>query len=258
MKFDTLGSRENPAILMIHGMFCNADMVKRFAQYMQDDYYIILPTLSGHYEGSDDYESKEAEAKAILHYLHEQGITKLAMLQGTSTGAEVALEFARICDIEIQHYFYDGGPFFDFPRWFKSIMRKKFDGFVSLVNNKTTDEAREALMNNSFVKALIGKNSAAYEGALTDFCEVGRHATKKSVKNVVETCYACKLPSFDEETQRRFIFLFSAKEPARKSEKRLKKQYPYAEYRIVEGYGHGGLQIAEPQKYADCLKDILK
>ncbi len=179
MKFDTLGSRENPAILMIHGMFCNADMVKRFAQYMQDDYYIILPTLSGHYEGSDDYESKEAEAKAILHYLHEQGITKLAMLQGTSTGAEVALEFARICDIEIQHYFYDGGPFFDFPRWFKSIMRKKFDGFVSLVNNKTTDEAREALMNNSFVKALIGKKFSRLRGRIDRFLRGGQACHQK-------------------------------------------------------------------------------
>ena len=167
------------------------------------------------------------------------------------------MEVARISDIEIEHYFYDGGPFFDFPKWFKAIMRKKFNGFVDLIGGKSPEQARKAIMENSFIKALIGKNASAYEGVLTDFCEVGRHATKKSVKNIVETCYACKLPKFDEATQRRFIFLFSADEPARKSEKRLRKQYPAAEYRIVEGYGHGGLQISEPQKYADCLKDIL-
>lgn len=258
MKFDTLGNVQNPAVLMIHGMFCNSDMVKRTAQYMQDDYYIIMPTLNGHYEGSNDYQSKEDEAKEILKYLHEQGITRLAMLQGTSMGAEVALEFARISDIEIEHYFYDGGPFFDFSKWFKAIMRNKFNGFVKLISNKTTEEAREALMKNSFVKALIGKNASAYEGVMTDFCEVGRHVTETSVKNIVETCYACKLPVFDEEIQRKFIFLFSATEPAQKSEKRLRKQYPFAEYRIVEGYAHGGLQVAEPQKYADYLKNISR
>lgn len=105
MKFDVLGDKNKPAVLLIHGMFCNADMVKLFTKYLQDEYYVIIPTMTGHYEGSGDYLSKENEAKKMLKYLHDNNIGKLALLQGTSMGAEVALEFARISDIPIEHFF---------------------------------------------------------------------------------------------------------------------------------------------------------
>ena len=55
------------------------------------------------------------------------------------------------------------------------------------------------------------------------FCEVGRWIEKDSVRRIADTCYRCDLPDFAQETVRRFVFLFSENEPARKSEKRLKR-----------------------------------
>jgi hypothetical protein len=49
MKVKTLGSRENPAVLMIPGMFCTADMPEKVARFLEKDYFIILPTLDGHH-----------------------------------------------------------------------------------------------------------------------------------------------------------------------------------------------------------------
>ncbi|MBE5865070.1 MAG: alpha/beta hydrolase [Lachnospiraceae bacterium] len=90
MKIEVLGDKKKPAVLLVHGMFCNADSVKHFAKYLQDEYYVIVPTMSGHYPGSADYISKEKEAEAMLKYLHDNEIEELALLQGTSMGAEVA------------------------------------------------------------------------------------------------------------------------------------------------------------------------
>ena len=258
MKFDVLGNKSNPAVLFIHGMFCNGDSVKYFAKYLQEDYYIILPTLSGHYEGSEDYISKEEEARRILHYLHEQGIEKLAMLQGTSMGAEVALEVARIADLPIEHYFFDGGPFFNFPKWFKAIMRKKFKGFLRICKGKTEEEAFQDLMKNGFVKWLIGKDKESYKMMLSDFSAVCDSVTDTTICNVTETCYACKLPDFEEEIQRRFIFFFSEKEPAHMSKKRLMKKYKSAIYRDMPDMGHCGFQIGKPKEYAEYLKQIME
>jgi len=64
MKIEVLGDKKKPAVLLVHGMFCNADSVKHFAKYLQDEYYVIVPTMSGHYPGSADYISKEKEAEA--------------------------------------------------------------------------------------------------------------------------------------------------------------------------------------------------
>jgi len=258
MKFDVLGDKKNPAIILVHGMFCNAEAVKHFAKYMQDEYYVIIPTMSGHYEGSADYRSKEKEAEQMLTYLHENDIEELALVQGTSMGAEVALEFVRISDIPIRHCFFDGGPFFDFPKWFKGIMYRKFKSFVKICKGKTPDEAFDDLVKNRFIKWLIGKNIDSYRDMMTDFATVASNVTETTILNVVETCYACRLPEFPKKFQEKFIFFFAEKEPARKSEKRLRKVYPYATYEMVSGVGHGGYQASKPKDYAELLKCVIR
>lgn len=90
------------------------------------------------------------------------------------------------------------------------------------------------------------------------FVGVARNVTDTSIYNIVETCYACKLPYFEEDIQKRFIFFFSEKEPANKSKKRLQKEYKFAQYRSVPNLGHGGLQASQPKKYAEYLKNIIK
>lgn len=258
MKFETLGNKENSAILCIHGMFCNGASAKHFAKYLQEEYFVILPTLTGHYEGSRDYISKEEEARQMLAYLHEIGVQKLALLQGTSMGAEIALELARIADLQIEHYFFDGGPFFDFPKWFKAVMRRKFQGFAKLCKGKSGDEAFNDLMKNAFVRKLLGKNKESYRLMLADFAVVCSSVTDKTVKNVTETCYACKLPDFSQELQKRFVFFFSEKEPAHMSKKRLQKKYPAAVFRDMPDMGHCGFQISKPQEYAECLREVMQ
>lgn len=258
MKFDILGKKENPAILMIHGMFCNSDSVKYFAKYLQEDYFIIIPTLNGHYIGANHYVSKENEAKEILCYLHEKGIKKLALLQGTSMGAEIALEFARISDIPIEHYFYDGGPFFNFPACVKVIMKKKFQRFVTICKGKSGEEAFEALMMNGFVKLLMGNNKESYRTMIMDFANVCPGISDTTIQNVVETCYACKLPYFDDDVQRKFLFFFSEKEPAHLSKKRLMKVYQFAKFKDVPNLKHCGFQVTKPKDYADYLNSVIK
>ena len=89
------------------------------------------------------------------------------------------------------------------------------------------------------------------------FCEVGQWIEKDSVRRIADTCYQCDLPDFAPETVRRFVFLFSENEPARKSEKRLKKKYPEAVYQAAKGYGHGGFQAEDPEKYAAMMAELM-
>ena len=115
MKVKTLGSRENPAVLMIPGMFCTGDMPEKVARFLEKDYFIILPTLDGHHAEEPVYYDKQTDGQKIVSWLHENRIEKLALLQGTSMGAEVALETACQLDIPVSCYLFDGGPFFRFP-----------------------------------------------------------------------------------------------------------------------------------------------
>lgn len=258
MKVKTLGQSRNPAVLMIPGMFCTSDVPELAAKYLANEYYVILPTLDGHHREEPVYHGVDRDAAEIVGWLEDNGVTRLALLQGTSMGAEVALAVAARIRIPVDHWLLDGGPCFHFPRFFRAIMARKFNGYMNMVRGKTTGQAVDALMKDPFVKKLGGDSLDSYRGMLGGFCEIGQWIDSASVRRIADTCYRCVLPDIPDETARRFVFLYSENEPARKSEKRLKKKYPQAAFLVAKGYGHGGFQGEQPEKYAGLMRDIIE
>lgn len=258
MKIRTLGSRENPAMMMVPGMFCTAEIPEIAARYLEKDYYIILPTLDGHHREEPVYRGAEADARELAAWLDQSGLERLALLQGTSMGAEVALALAPKLRLPVAHYLFDGGPFFHFPRFFRAIMARKFMGYMNLVKGRDTAEAVEMLMKDPFVKKLGGDSLEAYRGMLGGFCEIGQWIDKGSVRRIADTCYRCDPPGVPEAMARRFVFLYSENEPARKSEKRMKKHYPQAQFIVAKGYGHGGFQGEQPERYAQLMRALAE
>ena len=254
MKINTLGDKNNSAVVLIPGMFCDDTSVLPFAKYLQDSFYVILPTLDGHYKNSENYTDVHDQARKLIKKLHEMDIKKIALLQGTSMGAEVAFAVANECDIEIEHCFFDGGPFFMFPKWFRFFMQKKFEGFVKKFKGKTKEDA----LNDKFVQWLGGDNLKDYGEMIDSFVKSSDFMTKESIKGIVKTCYACELPEISNELQEKMIFHWSEKEPAQKSKKRLMKQYQYAKYIEYPGNGHAGFQAAKSKEYAEYLREIVK
>ncbi|MGN1022949.1 MAG: alpha/beta hydrolase, partial [Lachnospiraceae bacterium] len=251
MKVSTLGQRENPAIVMIPGMFCTSDMTAIVAKYLERDFYMILPTLDGHYREQPVYYAKQDDARELLNWLQENGVKELALLQGTSMGAEVALEAARQADLPIAHCLFDGGPFFYFPRFVRAFMAAKFWKFGDMVRGRSREEAMQSIRSSRLMAKMkrksgsSGSGSSEFSGRMLDsIIEISQWIDRDSIRRIADTCYRCDLPSFDEDRVRRFTFLYSETELARKSEKRLRKKYPDAEYLIVQGYGHGGFQAA--------------
>ena len=59
MLFETLGDRQNPAILFFHAMGVTGASSKPVAQYLKDSYFCILPTSTVYREGQK-YLSKAA------------------------------------------------------------------------------------------------------------------------------------------------------------------------------------------------------
>lgn len=253
MLFQTLGNPSNPPAVLIHGMFCNGDSCLPFAQPLSEHFYVILPTLDGHYAHSTPLGSVKSQAEQIVSYLHQQGISQLAMLQGTSMGAEVALATAAICDIPIQKCVFDGGPFFHFPKAFRSVMCQVFRNIVKKCQGKDAD----VLLADPFIRKLGGKKIESYRPMLSGFHDLAAYMDAKNLKAVTEICYNCILPDVTPDQERSFVFLFSQGEPARKSRRRLMKKYPNAVYQDFPGDGHCGFQTSDPEGYADYLRETM-
>ena len=260
MTFETLGSKENPAVLLIHSMMCTGKSCEPFGKVLAEKYYVIMPTLDGHGHDGTDLLTVDKEAEKIINYLKENGISRLELIQGSSMGAEVALEVKRQADINSISTgicFFDGGPFFWFTPWFRAVMRARFRKLVKILDTDDPNEAVENLRNNKFLQFVAKDKIEQYSGLIRSMVSERRKFSEKTVNNLVDICYKCALPDFTEDEQKHFIFFFSKEEPARDSRKRLMKAYPFANYEDIEGYAHCGFQSAESVKYAKMLMDKM-
>ena len=52
MYIETFGNKEKPVVLAIHPMFTGGFFLKNLIDYCKDDYFFIIPTMSGHYENT--------------------------------------------------------------------------------------------------------------------------------------------------------------------------------------------------------------
>ncbi|MBR4223839.1 MAG: alpha/beta hydrolase [Oscillospiraceae bacterium] len=259
MQYITMGDKSSPAVLLIHGMLCTGKDNLGFGRYLSDSFYVISPTLDGHGNDGTDLVCVEEEAAKITAYLRSEGITSLALIQGSSMGAEVALAVRDRCrkeGIAVGRCFFDGGPFFCFHPIKRYFMRLTFRRLVKILNDDP-DRAYDRLTKNRLVKFITKDKLSQFEPMLRSIVSERRTFTNRTVDGMVKVCYDCALPDFTEEEQRSMVFFFSLDEPARQSKPRLKKAYPGAVYRDVRGYAHCLLQIKRPRTYARLLKSVI-
>lgn len=261
MKFLTLGEKTNPAILALNGTLCSGEGLAPLWQRMAGEYYIILPTYDGCDGSGSVYQSEAEQAQKILSWLKKNGISALEMAHGTSMGGEVLMAFAALAEKQgcpVKHYVFDGGPFFHFAKPVRFVMEKKFQGFADMVRGKDEKESTEKLLASPLIQKLIGTDTAPYRALASDMAHVCQTADHTSIKNMVHTCYTFGFPKMPQKVQQKFHFLWSEKEPARKSEEKMRKTYPAATFRVVPGYMHCGYQTCAPDAYIEDMKGILQ
>ena len=257
MKFETLGKRGNPVIVAIHGTFANADSIKPFAELLADEYYVVLPTLNGHYPTSADYHNPVEEATQIYDFLESHDIKELAMVQGTSLGASVALCMAAMNKIPCKRYFMDSVQLYKYGSLRRSISYSKLVALVNQYRSKTTDTANgqgDQAIQGPMTGKIMGAGDDAYSGMIQGVTAVYDILTENTIHNVVDTCFNVTFPKLDPSVQPLCVFYFGAKDPSAKQEKDIKEHYPNSIVNVMTGHSQGSFQVLNPQKYVDMLK----
>lgn len=260
MTFQTLGNPENPAILLIHGMISSWKDCEPYGRFLADEYFVIMPTLDGHGNDGTDLLPLTGEVDKLVGYVKDNGIVSLAMVQGSSMGAEIALAVVKALEkenIPVTCGFFDGGPFFHFNPFFRRVMYKKFSSLGKLFDTDDSDEVYQNMMNNPFVKFVAKGKISQYEGLIKSMARERRTFSKITLKNMVQICYKCDPPAFSVDAQKSFFFFFSDEEPARDSRPRLMKLYPHATFEDIHGYAHCSYQSSEPEAYVQKLKKAI-
>lgn len=261
MIFETIGDRKNPVIIMLNGSFSTGAGLSHIAEMLSDKYYIILPTYDGHHEGGGIFTTRLEQAKKIIEYLKKENIQHIALIQGASMGAEVALTLASLLiktNIQVDKYLFDGGPFFHFPKWFRLVMRFKFRSMVHQAQYGSLEEIIERFSNNRMVQWMIHGDISPYKWFIKGLADAAPYMSDESINNESDACYTFDYPSVPIEEQKKYIFIWSKNEPAFKSYKNVKKYYPYAKYSSPGELGHCGFISRQPERYARFLNKLAK
>ena len=94
---------------------------------------------------------------------------------------------------------------------------------------------------------------------LGPICQNAVFMSDETLAREAEACVTFDYPAMDRGFQKRLHFFYSREESAwRFCHRKLKRAYPYAQYRLVSGYGHVGYPGEHLKEYCDWLSALAR
>ncbi len=224
MVFDTYGNKDNKSILMIHPMFTSKDYFKDKIELLTKEYFLILPTLSGHYYKSI-YRSMKDEMDCIDKFLQENGIKKLNFIVGFSLGGNIAYSYFCTHPDLVEYAVIDSAPIFKFPKFIKKRFYNKYKKCLLKIKQNNVDIAKE--LNKCFNG--MGQMQKV----------IAPKVDLQSLLGLIESCYNVPLYDMSADIQSRLTFVYGSKDIARFCLPRIKR-YRSAKFVKVKNCNHCG------------------
>ena len=259
MRIHTYGAEHAPVIIMLPGSFCNADTMANLIAELKGDFHVLAVDYSGQYAGSETpFTSRRREAEEIIRHLRERAISSVALVYGQSMGGEMGMELLsqlKKSGIAAGAAFFDGGPFLHFPKAVSKLLGDKFKTIVGNLRGKTLEEV---LREPTIVKFSGGKPER-YSGLLGPICQNAVYMSDETLEREADACVTFDYPPMDRDFQKNLVFFYSKEESAwRFCRKKLKKAYPFAQYKLVSGYGHVGYPGEHVTQYCGWLSALAR
>lgn len=245
MLFETLGNKQNPAVLFFHAMGVTGASSEPVARHLQDKYFCILPTSTVYCEGQK-YISKADEVRQVGDFLREQGVKELALIMASSIGADLAMAFLTQTELPVCHVFFDGGQFAQIGKGTRRIMTPfLYLAIKSLYWSKGRTLKKIMWCDDEAIKLyFIAAGKALKYGSL-------RRQLSDSLEDK-------PFPPLPETLQRNTYFEFGSIEDHLKYRDAVMKAYPNGNYPIFNGCDHMQYQIRDPQGFAEMLRSVME
>ena len=259
MKIHTCGNENDPVVIMLPGSFCNADTMANIMARLENEFRIVAVDYNGQYAGSEKpFTSRSGEAEEIVRYLQEHAISSVALVYGQSMGGEMGMELLsqlKKNGIAAGAAFFDGGPFLCFPKFVSKVLGNKFKSIVGNLRGRTLEEA----LREPTIVRFSGGKPERYSNMLGPICQNAAYMSDETLEREADACVTFDYPAMDREFQERLHFFYSKEESAwRFCRKKLKKAYPFAQYKLVSGYGHVGYPGEHLEEYCGWLSKLAR
>ena len=245
MIFNTVGNKENPAVLFFHAMGVTGASSEPVAEYLQAGYFCIMPTSTVYCPGQK-YAGKSEEVRQVETFLREQGVERLALVAGSSIGADLAMAFLSQTKLPVEHIFFDGGQFAQI----SLPLRRLMTPFLYLAIKSLY------LSGGKTLKKILWCDDEAIKPY---FIAAGKALAYGNLRRQLADSLDDKpFPPLPEELQKRTYFEFGSVEEHYKYRDAVMAAYPWGNYPVFEGYNHMEYQIRDPKGFAAMLRSIIE
>ena len=245
MLFQTMGNKENPAVLFFHAMGVTGDSSEPVAEYLQEKYFCIMPTSTVYCKGQR-YISKADETQQVEAFLRKNGIEKLALVVASSIGADLAMAFLTNTELPVEHVFFDGGQFAQIGKGTRRIITPfLYLAIKSLYWSKGKTLKKILWCDDEAIKPY--------------FIAAGKGMTYGNLRRqLTESLEDKPFPTLPEDLQERMYFEFGSSEDHYKYRDAVMNAYPHGNYPVFEGYNHMQFQIRDPEGFATMLRSVME
>ncbi|MDE5547258.1 MAG: alpha/beta hydrolase, partial [Anaeroplasmataceae bacterium] len=227
MIFQTYGDKNNKAVLLIHTLFTSVDFFAPIIEFLKKEYYVILPTLSGHHKNSL-FISTADEIQQIEEFLKDNKIASLYAVAGFSLGGNIAYEFFCNHFEMVEKAIIDSAPLFKFPAFIKNYFHRRYTKCLKKIKSGNCDVPKE--LNKCF------NGMGEYQK------NIAPTVSFESLNNLIEACYNTNIHALPQIALNKIICIYGTKDAARLCKSRIKKYHLYR----MKGYGHCGFYRENP------------
>lgn len=248
MLFNEFGDKQNPPVLLMHGMMQKWESEYALLKPLEKHYRLIIPAMDGFYDGSGTFTSFADQARQIEEYVQMHYAGKLHGAYGASQGGLMLTELLTRNNIQIKTVVMDG------------VYVAHQGALSGWVTYKMFCKFKNTGSFPALIHVMMKLMGVKLEDMLGDFeTSMYLKASDESVKRNFMENYTYHTRPEISRTQSKVYLWCGSKEPyAIKSHRILKKHLKDYDETIFEGYGHGEMLLKENEKTCSMIRSVIQ
>ena len=246
MQYVEYGAHNLQTVILLHGGGLSWWNYRDAAQYLSEQYHVVLPILDGHADSDAPFTSIEENAARIIAHIDEHFGGKVLAVGGLSLGGQIAVEMLAqrpdICRFTLLE-----STLVKPSKLTHALIKPAFGMSYGLIKQKWFAKMQAAY---------LGIPQKLFDDYYRDTCKI----TKEDMIAFLESNSAYSIKPALRDRQAKVHIVFGSKEQSsiRTSGKLLNRMIPDSTLESLPGYRHGDLSLNHPQAYAQKLLTMIR
>lgn len=247
MLFNEFGKKENPTLLLVHGMMQDWRSEYELLKPLEEHYRLIIPAQDGFYDGSGDFTSFADQARQIEEYIRQNYGGAVHGAYGASQGGLMLTELLTRNNIKLGKVIMDG--------CYVAHQGKIAGRVTAYMFKKYKNTGKFPWLINIMMK-LMGTSLEEMSDGLTK--GIYMSASDETInRNFIENYTYRTRPEIAKNETMVHLWCGSKEPYALKSHRELKKYLKNYDDEIMEGLGHGDFLLKHTDECCRKIRETI-